>query len=93
MIDFSDRVVLPNKVLAKQLDDELVILDLQSESYFGLDDIGTTMWNELIGAESIQQAYDALLEQFDVEPERLRADLQDLLASLVEGNLVQIVRD
>lgn len=89
MVDFSKRVVVPEQVLARQLDDEMVILDLKSEHYFGLDDVGTAMWNEVTQAESIERAYQQLLEQFDVEPETLRTDLNDLVQKLVDSQLLE----
>lgn len=90
MIDFSGRISIPEQVLARQLGDELVILDLQSESYFGLDGIGTAMWNELTAANTIELAFESLLEQYDVEPQRLRHDLDALLQQLVERHLLEL---
>lgn len=90
MIDFANRVVVPEQVLVRQLDDEIVILDLASESYFGLDDVGTAMWNEVTNADSIEQAYNTLLEQYEVEPEVLRSDLQTLLQQLLDQQLLEI---
>jgi hypothetical protein len=90
MIDFASRVVVPEQVLVRQLDDEIVILDLESESYFGLDEIGTAMWNELTAANSIEQAYKTLLNQYDVEPEVLRSDVQNLVQQLVEQKLLEL---
>jgi hypothetical protein len=90
MIDFASRVVVPEQVLVRQLDDEIVILDLESESYFGLDEMGTAMWNELTAANSIEQAYKTLLNQYDVEPEVLRSDVQNLVQQLVEQKLLEL---
>lgn len=90
MIDFSNGVSVPEQVLVRQLDDEIVILDLASESYFGLDEVGTAMWNELTSAGSIEQAYEALLALYDVEPDTLRGDMTALLQQLVEKKLLEI---
>jgi hypothetical protein len=90
MIDFASSVVVPEQVLVRQLDDEVVILDLASESYYGLDDVGTAMWNEVTSAVSIEQAYLTLLDQYNVDPETLRADLEALLQQLVEKQLVEV---
>lgn len=89
-IDFSNGVAIPEKVLVRQLDDEIVILDLASESYFGLDEVGTAMWNEMTNADSIEHAYQSLLEQYEVEPETLRADMQGLLQQLIEKQLLEV---
>lgn len=89
-IDFSKRVVVPDTVIIRRLDDESVILDLATESYFGLDDVGASMWACLVGADSIEAACAALLNEYDVEPEQLRADLADFLEQLVEKGLLEI---
>lgn len=89
-ISFSDRVTVPKDILFSGLQGESVILNLNSESYFGLDEVGTRFLTLLSGAESIQAAYDALLEEYDVEPDVLRRDVISLLDELVEQGLVQI---
>lgn len=89
LIDFSKGVTKPEQVLARQIEGEMVILDLASEAYFGLDEVGTAMWNEMIQADSIELAYQSLLEQYNVEPETLRADMQALLEQLIEKQLLE----
>jgi Coenzyme PQQ synthesis protein D (PqqD) len=90
MIPFSSRVLVPPDILISQVGGESVILNLKSEHYFGLDGMGTEMWAAMTNSESIQTAYDKLLNEYEVEPEQLRRDLQDLLEKLVEHGLVEI---
>lgn len=89
-IAFSDSVTIPEWVLVRQLDDEIVILDLSSENYFGLDEIGAAMWNEIAQADSLEDAYESLLIQYEVEPDTLRKDILDLLELLVERRLLEL---
>lgn len=89
-IDFSKRVVVPDTVIIRRLDDESVILDLATESYFGLDDVGATMWATVVAADSIEAACAVLLNEYEVEPEQLRADLADFLEQLVEKGLLEL---
>jgi len=90
LVSFAQRVSVPADVLFRELEGESVILHLESESYFGLDHVGTRMWQLLTESESIQTAYEALLEEYEVEPERLRADLTTLLETLSDRGLVDI---
>ena len=87
-IDFSWRVVVPDDVLMRELEGEAVILNLKSETYFGLDDVGTRMWTLLSESESIQAAFDSLMAEYDVEESRLRDDLINLLRQLVDNGLL-----
>jgi len=89
-VQFERRVVLVNDVLMRELEQESVILNLNSECYFGLDEIGTRMLNVLIGSESIEHAYEALLAEYEVEPQQLRGDLGTLVEKLLERGIVQI---
>lgn len=84
------KVTVPEDVLIKEIRGESVLLDLNKESYFGLDKVGTRMWAALSESESIRTAYDLLLERYDVEDEVLRRDLLDLVQTLVSHGLLQI---
>jgi len=89
-IPFSSRVVVPDTVLFRELDGEAVILNLETESYLGLDLVGTRMWNVLTTQPSIEAAYQVLLSEYDVAPESLRADLARLVGEMLEHKLIAL---
>ena len=89
-IDFAEQVSAPDDVLLQELDGEAVILNLDSESYFGLDEVGTRMWTLLTESASIQAAYDILVKEYQVEPVQLKADMKDLIRQLEENGLVTV---
>ncbi len=91
MAGFSDRVVVPAYVLVRHLDGESVLLNLETEKYFGLDSTGTRMWELMTSAPNIEAAYGQLSEEFEVEPELLRAHLTALLGQLVENGLLKVL--
>jgi hypothetical protein len=90
MVSFMDRVVVPSHVLVRFLDKESVLLNIETERYFGLDETGTRMWQLVTVAPKIEVAYQQLLEEYDVQPELLRENLTDLLARLVENGLLRV---
>ncbi len=87
---FQKRVLVPSDVLVSTVGGESVILNLISERYFGLDEIGTRMWALLTTSDSIQAAYEILLDEYDVDEQLLRQDLMDLIGRLTEQGLVEI---
>ncbi|MFB2896974.1 PqqD family protein [Aerosakkonemataceae cyanobacterium BLCC-F50] len=89
-ITFEMRVSVPEDVLIRELDGESVILNLKSERYFGLDEVGTRMWEVLSTSETIAAAYQTLLSEYDVVPEQLETDLSNLLQQLVEHGLINV---
>lgn len=91
MVTLQDRVSAPAHVLVRHLDRESVLLNLETEQYFGLDETGTRMWQLLTASSNVDAAYQELLAEFDVEPELLRTNLTDLLGRLVENGLLQVL--
>ena len=92
-IPFELRVSVPSGVLVSEVGLESVFLNLKSESYFGLDEIGTRMWKLLTESSSIQVAYDTLLQEFDIDEAQLQSDLDELIQKLVANGLIEIVRE
>jgi hypothetical protein len=90
MVSFANRVETLPHVLVRFLDKESVLLNLETERYFGLDETGTRMWQLVTTAPSIDAAYRELQNEFDVEPELLRLHLTELLGRLVDNGLLQI---
>lgn len=91
-VAFENRVQVPADVLLSELDGESVLLNLKTETYFGLDEVGTRMWTLATTSDSVQAAYDALKDEYEVEPDRLRNDLAALLDTLIEHGLLEIGR-
>lgn len=90
MVSLADRVAVPAHVLVRFLDKESVLLNIETERYFGLDETGTRMWQLVTVAPSVDAAYLQLLDEYDVEAELLRSNLTDLLTRLVENGLLQV---
>jgi hypothetical protein len=91
MLTFSDRAAAPAHVLVRLLDQESVLLNLETEQYFGLDETGTRMWQLVTTSPNIDAAYQELLAEYDVQPEMLRENLNELLGRLVAHGLLQVL--
>lgn len=80
----------PNKkALFQKLGNEAVILHMESEQYFGLDEVGTRIWEELSKKKDIEAILPTLLQEFEVESTVLRKDITELIAQLKAENLLQ----
>ena len=87
-ISFSERVRVPDDVLISNLHEESVILNLDSERYYGLDDVGTRFLSALNTSDSIQAAYELLRDEYDVDAHALRQDLLELTENLVNQGIL-----
>ena len=90
-ISLSNKVKLSESVLMEDMAGEAIMLDMTAEQYHALDEVGARMLGVLIESESIQAAIDTLLEEFDVTPEVLQADLLEYVESLNSDGLVEII--
>lgn len=77
----------------REIDGEAVLLELESGRYFGLDPIGTRMWRALDRHGRVRAAYEDLLAELEVEEERLREDLLNLIDQLAERGLMTVDAD
>lgn len=89
-ISHDQRMVVAEHVSTSELHGELVLLNFASETYFGLDEIGSRMLSMLTDAPSTEAGVQALLGEFEVDEERLRADIATLVDRLLEGGLVEL---
>jgi coenzyme PQQ synthesis protein D (PqqD) len=91
MVSFSNRVVVPAHELVRHLDGESVLLNLETEKYFGLDAMATRMWELVTQLPNVEAAFEALSHEFDVQHELLRTHLGELLGQLVENGLLTVM--
>ena len=83
-------ISISKHVLAQELHDETVLLDLDSENYFGLDSVGTRIWQLLNEGQDKTDMVDTLLGEYEVEREVLEKDISELLSRLNEAGLIKI---
>lgn len=88
----SAKVTVREGVLFQQLQDEAVLLNLDSGQYFGLDPVGTRIWNLLTEGQSLPQIVSTIVAEFDVGGERCEADLLKLIGDLEGQGLVSVSR-
>jgi hypothetical protein len=88
-ISFDSTVSISPDVMVRKVGEESVLLDLKTERYLGLDDVSARFWDLLTSGGSIQSAYETLLNEFEVDPDRLRKDVDDFVQELSELGLVE----
>jgi len=84
------HVTIPEDVMISRVEDEIVLLNLESEQYFALDDIGARVWELLSEYGSTEIVIEQMTTEYDVDPDEFRADLSKLLSDLQEAGLVTI---
>ena len=88
-IDDDTVLSIPDHVLSREASGETVLLSLADEHYYGLDGVGTRLWELIEAGTTFGEAVATLSAEYDVDPAMLKADLQTLLADLDRKDLVR----
>lgn len=87
-VTLSQRFSRSPDVLAQAVGDETVLLDLASEKYFGLNPVGSRIW-ELLGQQAtLNDVLRQLCTEFDAPAERIQSDLLALTQALLDAGLL-----
>ena len=87
-LSLEHSVTLSDNTVFRELDGEAVLLQLDEGTYYGLDDVGTRLWQLMLEHKRLQRVLDAALAEFDTSAEDLQRDLLALAQQLVERRLL-----
>ena len=80
-------------VVFRELDGEAVLLNLDSGMYYGLDSVGTRIWQLVERHGAPDAVARAMAEEYEALPSAIRDDVDRLLAALVEKGLLKEIHD
>jgi len=89
-MNLNKKVTFADTVFAQEVDGEMVLLDMNSENYFGLDEVGTAIWQAIQDKENLKEVFEVLLEQYEVEEDVLKKDLVTFVEKLEESGLIKV---
>jgi hypothetical protein len=89
-ISVNSTVAAAKGQISADLADEVVILDLESGIYYGLDAVGTRIWHLIQAPRTVKDVQDTLLEEYEVDPDRCGQELLALLRELASHGLVEV---
>ena len=83
-------VVAARGQLSTSLAGEVVILDVEGGTYFGLDGVGARVWELLQAPRPVADIVDRLAPEYDVARDILAADVHELLEDLAGRGLIDV---
>lgn len=89
-MNLNQTITLSPDVISQEVSGETVLLDLGSENYFGLDEVGTRIWQLIEQTGNLQAVFDTMLEEYEVEEEQLHEDLENLIGEVSKIGLVTL---
>jgi hypothetical protein len=92
----TEAQILESVVLAAptqvgcSLGEEVMILNLEDGVYYGLDAVGSRIWELLQKPRSVAEICEVLVEEFEVEKQRCEQDLLGFLRELHDARLIEV---
>jgi hypothetical protein len=84
----DSRVRASDKTLFRNVEGEAVLLGLSAGAYFGLDPVGTRIWELIQEHQLLRDVLRGVVREFEVEEARAEADLLRLVRELLAKDLL-----
>ena len=78
------------ELVSSDVDGEKVMMSIESGEYFGLDSVGSRIWELIENPIQVNKLIELLLDEFEVEKEQCKEDTIDFLDQLFEKRLIII---
>ena len=86
----QDRVSASKDAVACEFGNGLALLDMRSNVYYSLNSVGAYIWELIQEPKPISEIRSAVLDRYNVEPERCKADVDGLLKGLADAGLARL---
>jgi Coenzyme PQQ synthesis protein D (PqqD) len=89
----SDTILVrDSEPVAATIDGDVVLLSVRAGSYFGLNAVGTEIWDLLAESRRVGDIVDRLSQSYDVDRDTMTRDVTTFLNSLIERRLLRVVK-
>ena len=85
----DDRVRIPKEVVSRTVGDETVLLNLETQSYYGLDPVGGRVWTLLGETGNLRAVFESMASEYEVAEQDLERDILRLVLELHAKGLLQ----
>ena len=92
-IDMMTVVTHGNEHIATEIDSRVVMMSVEQGKYYGLDSVGSRIWNLLEQPRRIMEVCAIIQDEFAVERETCERDVLEFIDRLVAVNLLRVVHE
>ena len=87
-MNLDATLTVPPQVMSRLVGDEIVLLDLSSGLYFGLDGVGQRIWQAVADGKKLSETVDIVVAEYDVARDQATADVLQFASTLLERGLL-----
>jgi hypothetical protein len=85
----SGSIEIGDSILYQTVGDEIVLLNMTSQEYFGLDSVGADVWQLLMEHQDVATVAKRLASVYAVDEQTARGDIESLISDLLAKNLLK----
>jgi hypothetical protein len=89
MINNKSIVRKKEEIVTAQLDGNAVMMSIDNGKYYGMNEIGTVIWDTIEKPVGVEQLVHILADQFYVSKERCQTEVIAFLTKLYNENLIE----
>ena len=82
------RIHRTASILTAEVDKQMVMMNIESGRYLGLDDIGSVIWQRLETPRAFGELIDSLVAEYDADRSVISDDVRKLLSDMASHGLV-----
>lgn len=90
MISLESKIIIPETLLLQKIDEETILLDINTQEYFSLNELGGIIWELLSKKNNLNEIKSELLSSFDIEEKQIENDILNFINALIEKGLIEI---
>jgi hypothetical protein len=91
MLTLNTALHIPINVSFSVVGEDAFLLNTQTNKYYGLEKVGTRLWELLNEGKSLKDAHQIILKEYEIGPGQLEQDILELANHLLENGLVELV--
>ena len=89
-VSLPEKVIISENILFQEIGGECVLLNMDSEQYFGLDNVGAMLWQKLTENNNPAMAIPHILSAYDIDEQTLIRDLANLIQEMEKEKLITL---
>lgn len=90
-LDLITIIVQDQNIIASPIDDEVVMANLKTDKYYGLNPVSTRIWHLLEEPQRLSDLCDVLMSEFDVDEATCQTEVLSFTQALYDAEMVTIV--
>jgi len=87
----SKRYIQNKKIIQSKIGEEVVMMDIDSGFYFGMNGVGSVIWKHLSTAITLDELVHKMMNEFKVDKQTCEADTIEFLDNLLEKNIIRVL--